>query len=259
MTVVPRELMLELREKRREFREYENEYNKRMSEVEFEQSKGKYDYVQQYLDKLNYILQIAFFTPISPLSSLVALISGVLDTLSARYKLLNTKQHPIPSTRPNTSWMETSITTIIWASIPLTTLELYYCFRAKLTDLFTGGYTPTTATTQRLFSSSSFLLRWHWRTCFWQSVRRLRCLSVRSREWCADRSKRTRKCKRICSALSNKTIRRSVRGSDSRRTWRSSTENKKNGRRSKSLTFTPNSRRKSILNQGAFPSSFGAY
>ncbi|KAK2941853.1 hypothetical protein BLNAU_4712 [Blattamonas nauphoetae] len=148
MTVVPRELMLELREKRREFREYENEYNKRMSEVEFEQSKGKYDYVQQYLDKLNYILQIAFFTPISPLSSLVALISGVLDTLSARYKLLNTKQHPIPSTRPNTSWMETSITTIIWASIPLTTLELYYCFRAKLTDLFTGGYTPTTATTQ---------------------------------------------------------------------------------------------------------------
>ncbi|KAK2940564.1 hypothetical protein BLNAU_22371 [Blattamonas nauphoetae] len=145
MTVVPRELMLELREKRREFREYENEYNKRMSEVEFEQSKGKYDYVQQYLDKLNYILQIAFFTPISPLSSLVALISGVLDTLSARYKLLNTKQHPIPSTRPNTSWMETSITTIIWASIPLTTLELYYCFRAKLTDLFTGGYTPTTA------------------------------------------------------------------------------------------------------------------
>ncbi|KAK2940082.1 hypothetical protein BLNAU_25008 [Blattamonas nauphoetae] len=27
--------------------EYENEYNKRMSEVEFEQSKGKYDYVQQ--------------------------------------------------------------------------------------------------------------------------------------------------------------------------------------------------------------------
>ncbi|KAK2952358.1 hypothetical protein BLNAU_12768 [Blattamonas nauphoetae] len=94
--------------------EYENEYNKRMSEVEFEQSKGKYDYVQQYLDKLNYILQIAFFTPISPLSSLVALISGVLDTLSARYKLLNTKQHPIPSTRPNTSWMETSITTIIW-------------------------------------------------------------------------------------------------------------------------------------------------
>ncbi|KAK2940180.1 hypothetical protein BLNAU_24909 [Blattamonas nauphoetae] len=86
MTVVPRELMLELREKRREFREYENEYNKRMSEVEFEQSKGKYDYVQQYLDKLNYILQIAFFTPISPLSSLVALISGVLDTLSARQR-----------------------------------------------------------------------------------------------------------------------------------------------------------------------------
>ncbi|KAK2959848.1 hypothetical protein BLNAU_5045 [Blattamonas nauphoetae] len=124
--------------------EYENEYNKRMSEVEFEQSKEQVRLRAAVSGQAELHPADRLHSDLA-LSSLVALISGVLDTLSARYKLLNTKQHPIPSTRPNTSWMETSITTIIWASIPLTTLELYYCFRAKLTDLFTGGYTPTTA------------------------------------------------------------------------------------------------------------------
>ncbi|KAK2951829.1 putative Transmembrane protein 16H [Blattamonas nauphoetae] len=135
VAVVPRALMKALQDKKEEFAAVSESHRKQKNEYEIEMNKGRYDHLNQYLDMFNYLVFIVFFSCVTSLSALVSLISTLLDTLSARYKLLHLKQRPIPTQHPNTGWLRGSLSLISWLGIVINVGILFFVFKTDLTNL----------------------------------------------------------------------------------------------------------------------------